>query len=154
MLMVYLDQKQNMYAATILKRSLGRSSRCFLHETTRRDSSRVIGRNLWQHPNTSCRIPSFRNGSATSFKRQFGTETDEKGSSSQTNKEKTEATKSEPTATQDEDESHLNWKDRKEAPKWMRRIAPTKGGKWPPSPQEAAILSAGLALFVWSWTAG
>jgi hypothetical protein len=54
---------------------------------------------------------------------------------------------------ENEDESHLNWKDRKEAPKWMQRIAPTKGGKWPPSPQEAVILASGLALFVWSWTA-
>ena len=51
------------------------------------------------------------------------------------------------------DESHLNWKDRKEAPKWMRRIAPGKGGKWPPTPQEAAILVSGVALFAWSWTA-
>jgi len=54
---------------------------------------------------------------------------------------------------EEEDESHLNWKDRKEAPKWMRRIAPTKGGKWPPSPQEAVILVSGFAVFVWSWTA-
>ena len=54
---------------------------------------------------------------------------------------------------EDDDESHLNWKDRKEAPKWMTRIAPTKGGKWPPSPQEAAILVSGLAVFVYSWTA-
>lgn len=54
----------------------------------------------------------------------------------------------------DEDESHLNWKDRKEAPKWMRRIAPAKGGKWPPSPQEAAILAAGISVFVWSCVAG
>ena len=57
------------------------------------------------------------------------------------------------TSDEPEDESHLNWKDRKEAPRWMQRIAPTKGGKWPPSPQEAVILSAGLAVFVWSWTA-
>jgi len=53
----------------------------------------------------------------------------------------------------DGDESHLNWKDRKKAPKWMRRIAPSKGGKWPPSPQEAVILLSGLTVFVWSWTA-
>mmetsp|Transcript_2033 Transcript_2033/g.5410 ORF Transcript_2033/g.5410 Transcript_2033/m.5410 type:complete len:177 (+) Transcript_2033:177-707(+) len=53
----------------------------------------------------------------------------------------------------DSDESHLNWKDRKKAPKWMRRIAPSKGGKWPPSPQEAVILLSGLSVFVWSWTA-
>ena len=52
-----------------------------------------------------------------------------------------------------DDESHLNWKDRKEAPRWMTRMAPTKGGKWPPSPQEAAILVSGFAVFVWSWTA-
>lgn len=50
------------------------------------------------------------------------------------------------------DESHLNWKERSEAPKWMQRIAPTRGGKlselkW----YEATAIAAGCAVFYWAW---
>ena len=51
-----------------------------------------------------------------------------------------------------DDEMQLNWKERKEAPKWIQRFAPPKGGKWPPQPHEAIILATGLALFILSWT--
>jgi len=50
------------------------------------------------------------------------------------------------------DESQLNWKERSEAPKWMQRIAPTRGGKlselkW----YEATAIAAGCAVFYWAW---
>ena len=51
-----------------------------------------------------------------------------------------------------DDESQLNWKERSEAPKWMQRIAPTRGGKlselkW----YEATAIAAGCAVFYWAW---
>ena len=54
--------------------------------------------------------------------------------------------------TTKKDESHLNWKERSEAPRWMQRIAPTRGGKlselkW----YEAAALTGGCAVFYWAW---
>ena len=52
----------------------------------------------------------------------------------------------------EEDEAQLNWKERKQAPTWMQKIAPTKGGKWPPKPHEVMIMMSGLVVFVWSWT--
>uniref|UniRef100_A0A6U0J0J5 Uncharacterized protein n=1 Tax=Minutocellus polymorphus TaxID=265543 RepID=A0A6U0J0J5_9STRA len=56
------------------------------------------------------------------------------------------------TTTAAGDESHLSWKERSEAPKWMQRIAPTRGGKlselkW----YEATAIAAGCAVFYWSW---
>jgi hypothetical protein len=50
------------------------------------------------------------------------------------------------------DESHLNWKERTEAPRWMQRIAPTRGGKlsqlkW----YEATAIAAGCVVFYWAW---
>ena len=56
------------------------------------------------------------------------------------------------TTTATRDESHLNWKERSEAPKWMQRIAPTRGGKlselkW----YEATAIAAGCAVFYWAW---
>lgn len=49
------------------------------------------------------------------------------------------------------DESHLNWKDRKEAPKWLSRMAPTKGGTKLPTPLEAAVIAAVTAVGYYAW---
>ena len=54
--------------------------------------------------------------------------------------------------TTTDDESQLTWKERSEAPKWMQRIAPTRGGKlselkW----YEATAIAAGCAVFYWAW---
>ena len=47
------------------------------------------------------------------------------------------------------DESHLNWKKRSQAPTWMQRIAPSKGGKVSDlkSYEIAAILTAAAVLY-------
>mmetsp|Transcript_10959 Transcript_10959/g.16578 ORF Transcript_10959/g.16578 Transcript_10959/m.16578 type:complete len:94 (+) Transcript_10959:57-338(+) len=45
------------------------------------------------------------------------------------------------------DESHLNWKDRKEAPPFLKKMAPPTGGRWPPRPHEAAFIGAAVAVF-------
>ncbi len=49
------------------------------------------------------------------------------------------------------DESHLNWKERKEAPKWLRRMAPTKGGTKLPTPLEAAVIAVVTAGGYYAW---
>ncbi len=49
------------------------------------------------------------------------------------------------------DESHLNWKDRKEAPKWLSRMAPTKGGTKLPTPLEAAVIAVVTAVGYYAW---
>ena len=49
------------------------------------------------------------------------------------------------------DESHLNWKDRTEAPKWMQRIAPPKGGTQPPNKQEIALTAAVMSAGYYAW---
>lgn len=49
------------------------------------------------------------------------------------------------------DERHLNWKDRKEAPKWLSRMAPTKGGTKLPTPLEAAVIAVVTAVGYYAW---
>mmetsp|Transcript_24094 Transcript_24094/g.53348 ORF Transcript_24094/g.53348 Transcript_24094/m.53348 type:complete len:134 (+) Transcript_24094:118-519(+) len=50
------------------------------------------------------------------------------------------------------DESHLSWKERSKAPRWMQRIAPTKGGKISElKPYEITALLAGCGVFYYAW---
>ena len=76
-------------------------------------------------------------------------ETTSNTSSSSSSSRRTVGTKG---GDDEEDEAQLNWKERKQAPNWMQKIAPTKGGKWPPKPHEVMIMMSGLVVFVWSWT--
>ena len=49
-------------------------------------------------------------------------------------------------------ESHLNWKERSEAPRWMQRIAPSKGGKISDlKSYEVAALAVGCGVFYYAW---
>lgn len=49
------------------------------------------------------------------------------------------------------DESNLKWTERKEAPKWLSRMAPTKGGTKLPNPLEAAVISVFMAAGYYAW---
>ena len=49
------------------------------------------------------------------------------------------------------DESKLKWTERKEAPRWMTRMAPTKGGTKLPTPAEAAVMAAVAAAGYYAW---
>ena len=49
------------------------------------------------------------------------------------------------------DESKLKWTERKEAPKWLQRIAPTKGGTKLPTPVEAALIAVVSAVGYYAW---
>ena len=64
---------------------------------------------------------------------------------------------SKPTASNDTkkvveiDESNLKWTERKEAPKWLSRMAPTKGGTKLPNPLEAAVIGVFMAAGYYAW---
>ena len=49
------------------------------------------------------------------------------------------------------DESNLKWTERKEAPKWLSRMAPTKGGTKLPTPLEATVIGVVTAAGYYSW---
>ena len=49
------------------------------------------------------------------------------------------------------DESNLKWTERKEAPKWLSRMAPTKGGTKLPTPLEAAVIGVVTAAGYYAW---
>ena len=45
----------------------------------------------------------------------------------------------------------LNWKDRKEAPRWLKRLEPTKGGTKLPTPLEGVVIAiVGMAGY-YAW---
>ena len=45
----------------------------------------------------------------------------------------------------------LNWKDRKEAPKWLKRLEPTKGGTKLPTPLEGVVISIVAVAGYYAW---
>lgn len=49
------------------------------------------------------------------------------------------------------DESKLKWTERKEAPRWMTKMAPTKGGTKLPTPAEAAVMAVVAAGGYYAW---
>ena len=49
------------------------------------------------------------------------------------------------------DESNLKWTERKEAPKWLSRMAPTKGGTKLPTPLEATVIGVVTAIGYYAW---
>jgi len=49
------------------------------------------------------------------------------------------------------DESKLKWTEKKEAPKWLNRMAPTKGGTQLPTPKEAAVIAVVAAAGYYAW---
>src|SRR6056300_1677591 len=49
------------------------------------------------------------------------------------------------------DESKLKWTQRKEPPKWLSRMAPTKGGTQLPTPKEAAVIAVVAAAGYYAW---
>jgi len=51
----------------------------------------------------------------------------------------------------DIDESKLKWTERKEAPKWLNKMAPTKGGTKLPTPKEAALIAVVAAAGYYAW---
>lgn len=48
-------------------------------------------------------------------------------------------------------ESKLKWSERKEAPKWLNKMAPTKGGTKLPTPKEAAVIAVVAAVGYYAW---
>mmetsp|Transcript_46919 Transcript_46919/g.69776 ORF Transcript_46919/g.69776 Transcript_46919/m.69776 type:complete len:120 (-) Transcript_46919:37-396(-) len=48
-------------------------------------------------------------------------------------------------------EKDLKWTERKEAPKWLQKIAPTKGGTKLPTPLEGAVIACVVAAGYYSW---
>mmetsp|Transcript_7248 Transcript_7248/g.11030 ORF Transcript_7248/g.11030 Transcript_7248/m.11030 type:complete len:99 (-) Transcript_7248:202-498(-) len=55
------------------------------------------------------------------------------------------------TKTKVKDEKDLKWTERKEAPKWLRRMAPTKGGTDPPDAKASAVIGIVSIAFIYSW---
>mmetsp|Transcript_28421 Transcript_28421/g.48281 ORF Transcript_28421/g.48281 Transcript_28421/m.48281 type:complete len:108 (-) Transcript_28421:1418-1741(-) len=49
------------------------------------------------------------------------------------------------------DERKLKWTERKEAPKWLNKMAPTKGGTKLPTPPEAALIAVVAAAGYYAW---
>jgi len=55
---------------------------------------------------------------------------------------------------QQEEAAHqqsLNWKDRKEAPKWLKRLEPSKGGTKLPTPLEGLVISIVAVAGYYAW---
>jgi hypothetical protein len=48
-------------------------------------------------------------------------------------------------------EKDLKWTEREEAPKWMRKMAPPKGGTAPPTAKEFAVIAVVAAAFYYAW---
>jgi hypothetical protein len=49
------------------------------------------------------------------------------------------------------DESHLNWKERKEAPKWLQRMAPQNGGTELPDAKTSALIFVVASAGFYAW---
>ncbi len=49
------------------------------------------------------------------------------------------------------DEANLKWTEKEEAPKWLQKMAPTKGGTKLPTPKEAAVIAVVMAAGYYSW---
>ena len=45
----------------------------------------------------------------------------------------------------------LNWKDRKEAPRWLKRLEPTKGGTKLPTPLEGVVIAVVGVAGYYAW---
>jgi hypothetical protein len=48
-------------------------------------------------------------------------------------------------------EADLKWTERKEAPRWLQKMAPSKGGRDLPTVKEAAVIGAVMAAGYYSW---
>ena len=48
-------------------------------------------------------------------------------------------------------EQSLKWTERKEAPKWLKRLEPTKGGTSLPTPKEASVMALVAVLGYYAW---
>lgn len=48
-------------------------------------------------------------------------------------------------------QKHLKWTERDEAPKWLKRMAPTKGGTALPTLKESLVIAvvAGAGYYAW-----
>jgi hypothetical protein len=49
------------------------------------------------------------------------------------------------------DETTLKWTERKEAPKWLQKMAPTKGGRELPTAKEALVIGVVVAVGYYAW---
>ena len=45
----------------------------------------------------------------------------------------------------------LKWTERKEAPKWLKRLEPTKGGTSLPNPKEASVMALVAVIGYYAW---
>ena len=45
----------------------------------------------------------------------------------------------------------LKWTERKEAPKWLKRLEPTKGGTSLPTPKEASVMALVALVGYYAW---
>lgn len=45
----------------------------------------------------------------------------------------------------------LKWTERKEAPKWLKRLEPTKGGTSLPTPKEASVMALIAVVGYYAW---
>lgn len=48
-------------------------------------------------------------------------------------------------------QKQLKWTQREEAPKWLQRMSPTRGGTALPTPKEAAVIAAVMAAGYYAW---
>lgn len=54
-------------------------------------------------------------------------------------------------STKKPEEKDLKWTEREKAPKWLRRMSPTKGGTAPPTPKEFAVIAVVVAAGYYAW---
>ena len=67
---------------------------------------------------------------------------------------KTSSTKINSNNAKQQEAAHqqsLNWKDRKEAPRWLKRLEPTKGGTKLPTPLEGLVISIVAVAGYYAW---
>lgn len=50
-----------------------------------------------------------------------------------------------------DEKRQLKWTEREEAPGWLRKMAPTRGGTALPTGKEAAVIAVVAAAFYYSW---
>mmetsp|Transcript_15724 Transcript_15724/g.33249 ORF Transcript_15724/g.33249 Transcript_15724/m.33249 type:complete len:106 (-) Transcript_15724:591-908(-) len=60
-------------------------------------------------------------------------------------------TPSSPSASEQKQQRNLKWTERKEAPRWLKKMAPTKGGTALPTPKEAAVIGVVAAAGYYAW---
>ena len=92
-----------------------------------------------------------RSAAALQRKRFFTSKSDNNNSSSSSSNSTQQPQKQQQQQQQPELEQNLKWTERKEAPKWLTRMAPTKGGTALPNRLEMTVITiVGIVGYI-SW---